>query len=72
MPHSYAANFAPVGRLRGAARADVTSDPAPKSTPSIKSSSIGKYWSPDIERHEVFLNREGVQNPLHQSVAAGW
>jgi putative transposase len=29
-------------------------------------------WAADIERHEAFLNREGVQDPLHQLVAAGW
>jgi putative transposase len=29
-------------------------------------------WCSDIERHEALLNREGVQDPLHQLVAAGW
>ena len=29
-------------------------------------------WTSDIERHEALLNREGVQDPLHQPVAAGW
>ena len=29
-------------------------------------------WATDIERHEALLNREGVQDPLHQLVAAGW
>jgi len=29
-------------------------------------------WLTDIERHEALLNREGVQDPLRQPVAAGW
>jgi hypothetical protein len=29
-------------------------------------------WTSDIERHEALLNREGVQDPLRQPVAAGW
>ena len=31
-----------------------------------------QVWCADIERHEALLNREGVQDPLHQLVAAGW
>ncbi len=31
-----------------------------------------RLWVADIERHEALLNREGVQDPLHQPVAAGW
>jgi putative transposase len=29
-------------------------------------------WVGDVERHEALLNREGVQDPLRQPVAAGW
>jgi transposase InsO family protein len=29
-------------------------------------------WLTDIERHEALLNREEVQDPLLQPVAAGW
>ena len=35
-------------------------------------SSLDELWVSDIERHEALLNREGVQDPLHQLVAAGW
>jgi putative transposase len=31
-----------------------------------------QLWVADIERHEALLNREGVQDPLRQPVAAGW
>jgi hypothetical protein len=33
---------------------------------------LNELWVSDIERHEALLNREGVQDPLRQSVAAGW
>jgi hypothetical protein len=29
-------------------------------------------WVTDLERHEALLNREEVQDPLLQPVAAGW
>ena len=31
-----------------------------------------QLWVADFERHEALLNREGVQDPFHQFVAAGW
>jgi hypothetical protein len=31
-----------------------------------------ELWLTDIERHEALLNREEVQDPLLQPVAAGW
>jgi putative transposase len=31
-----------------------------------------QLWVADFERHEALLNREGVQDPLRQPVAAGW
>ncbi len=31
-----------------------------------------RLWVADLERHEALLNREGVQDPFHQFVAAGW
>jgi len=33
---------------------------------------LDELWVTDIERHEALLNREGVQDPLRQPVAAGW
>ena len=33
---------------------------------------LDELWVSDIERHEALLNREGVQDPLRQPVAAGW
>jgi transposase InsO family protein len=35
-------------------------------------SAPNRLWVADLERHEALLNREGVQDPLHQLVAAGW
>ena len=40
--------------------------------PELIATKPNEIWSWDIERHEAFLNREGVQDPLHQLVAAGW
>jgi putative transposase len=31
-----------------------------------------QLWVADFERYEALLNREGVQDPLRQPVAAGW
>ena len=33
---------------------------------------IDQLWTSDIERHEVLVNREEVQDLLLQPVAAGW
>lgn len=38
----------------------------------FSASRINELWFTDIERHEALLNREGVQDPLRQLVAAGW
>ena len=43
-----------------------------KKIPVLVSSGPNEVWNWDIERHEALLNREGVQDPLRQSVAAGW
>ena len=39
---------------------------------AFRASAPNRLWVADIERHEALLNREGVQDPLHQLVAAGW
>jgi putative transposase len=59
--------------------------PQPKTTTPNKAHPVYPYllrgvvvdhpnhvWAADIERHEALLNREGVQDPFHQFVAAGW
>jgi putative transposase len=43
-----------------------------KRRPELIATRPNEIWSWDIERHEALLNREGVQDPLHQLVAAGW
>ena len=43
-----------------------------KKRPELLTTRPNEIWSWDIERHEALLNREGVQDPLHQLVAAGW
>ena len=43
-----------------------------KKRPELLATGPNEIWSWDIERHEALLNREGVQDPLHQLVAAGW
>ncbi len=43
-----------------------------KKRPELIATAPNEIWSWDIERHEALLNREGVQDPLHQLVAAGW
>ena len=43
-----------------------------KKRPELLATRPNEIWSWDIERHEALLNREGVQDPLRQLVAAGW
>jgi hypothetical protein len=43
-----------------------------KKIPELVATKPNEVWSWDIERHEALLNRKGVQDPLRQSVAAGW
>lgn len=38
----------------------------------FRATTANALWLTDIERHEALLNREGVQDPLRQRVAAGW
>ena len=67
--------------IRGASRAKkrftTKSDPAAVRAPDLVNRNFSAprpdaLWVADFERHEALLNREGVQDPLHQLVAAGW